>query len=122
MKSCVMLHPGRGRHMLSATVLLALLPASSCYLGTDEISTSTVVCTDDQFCADETNGEYDHCGMEVTLVCCEKGSMKCGCKDDGTCNGELVCFDVPPDLNPEDKESDYCYPDWTGSMSGWQPH
>jgi hypothetical protein len=98
---------------------LGLLLVSACYTGADEIHVSTVACTDDQSCIDETDGEYDHCGSELTLVCCEKGTMKCGCFADGTCKSELVCFDVPAEMNPGSEDAPYCYPDWAGGMQGW---
>jgi hypothetical protein len=115
-------YPRRDRWMPLSMLSLGLLLASACYTGADEISTSTISCTDNQFCVDETDGEYDHCGMELTKVCCEMGSMKCGCRDDGSCNGELVCFDVPAGMNPGDEEAPYCYPDWAGDMQSWERH
>lgn len=103
-------------------VLLGISLVSACYLGTAETKTSTVECTDDKSCVDETDGEFDHCGTELTKVCCEKGSTKCGCRDDGTCMGELVCFDVPAEMNPGSEEAPYCYQDWAGDMQGWERH
>lgn len=101
-------------------VLLAMLSISACYMGTDEIHASSVACDDDAFCVTETDGEYDHCGTELSKICCEKGTIKCGCRDDGQCNSELICFRVPADMNPSDAEAPYCYPDWMGDMQGWQ--
>ncbi|MFH1809968.1 MAG: hypothetical protein ABIJ09_14580 [Pseudomonadota bacterium] len=50
-------------------------------------------------------------------------STASSCKDDGGCNGELVCFSVPAEMNPSDEKADYCYPDWTaGSMQGWETY
>lgn len=103
-----------------AMLSLSLLWAAACYMGTDQIHTSSIVCTDDAFCVAESDGEFNHCGTELNKICCEKGSMKCGCHDDGSCNGELVCFRVPADMNPSDVEAPYCYPDWTGDMQDWE--
>ena len=107
----------RHPHILLATLITATL-TSACYLGLDTVAQSEVACDSDSDCVDKTAGEFDSCGTELGEVCCGEGSLKCGCHQDGSCEGELECFFIDEDLVGNYPEGDYCLQGWAGDLLG----
>ena len=81
-------------------LLATLVVASGC--GTDIPSDgydTSEDCPSDEACRERTSGRLDHCGMLDGMVgmnfCCRAGSIKCTCRDDMSCEGDLVCLEHP---------------------------
>ncbi len=108
------------RRISALFVTVILMVPAACYWGLDQVSQSQIACETDEDCVVESDGEYDSCGTEIGHICCGEGSTKCGCHDDGSCEGELECFVFPDDAPGSYPPGNYCLQGWAGDMLGYE--